>query len=52
MTPLPHPVGWFEIYGADLLEARPFCEGVFQGPQEPLSPPGADYEMLAFALDG
>jgi predicted enzyme related to lactoylglutathione lyase len=51
MSALPNPVGWFEIYVADMARAQKFYEAVFQRPLSPLSPPGADYEMLAFAMD-
>lgn len=52
MSALPNPVGWFEIYVADMARAQRFYEAVFQRPLAPLAPPGADYEMLAFAMDG
>lgn len=51
MSALPNPVGWFEIYVADMARAQAFYQAVFQRPLSPLSPPGADYEMLAFAMD-
>lgn len=49
MTTLTNPVGWFELYVADMARARAFYEAVFGRPLQTL--PGTDsddYEMLAF----
>ena len=46
-----NPIGWFEIYTADLQRARRFYETVFQTTLQPLAAPPGDaggFEMLAF----
>jgi predicted enzyme related to lactoylglutathione lyase len=46
-----NPVGWFEIYVADMARARRFYENVFQRTLSPLqAPPGDDVELTAFDM--
>lgn len=48
-----NPIGWFEIYAADLKRAQAFYEKVFDGPLERMEVPGGfnGLEMLAFPAD-
>lgn len=47
-----NPVGWFEIYVADLARAKAFYQSVFKRPMEDLStPPGSDSQMCAFTMN-
>lgn len=47
-----NPVGWFEIYVADMARAKQFYESVIGVELEKLDvPEGADMEMLAFPSD-
>lgn len=47
-----NPVGWFEIYVADMARAQAFYEAVFQLKLSPLpSPKGSPVQMLAFPMD-
>ena len=52
-APLPsNPVGWFEIYVADLDRAKTFYQAVLQRPMEDLpTPPGGDLQMCAFTMN-
>ncbi len=56
MTPKRNPVGWFEIYVADMNRAKAFYEGVLQIKLETLPTPAMDepMEMWMFpgAMDG
>lgn len=45
-----NPVGWFEIYVADMARAKAFYEKVLACSLEDL--PGPDMEMMAFPMDG
>lgn len=44
-----NPVGWFEIYVADMARARRFYEAVFGGTLQHL--PAGGLEMYAFPMD-
>jgi predicted enzyme related to lactoylglutathione lyase len=51
MNPKRNPVGWFEIYVADMARAKAFYEGVLQIKLEPLPGPegeGPGLEMWMF----
>lgn len=45
-----NPVGWFEIYVADMPRARAFYETVFGLSLESLNAPMPDLEMWAFPM--
>jgi uncharacterized protein len=47
----PNPIGWFEIYVADMPRAKRFYESVFQGTLEELKDPTGQTEMWAFPTD-
>ena len=47
-----NPVGWFEIYVANMAWAKKFYEAVFQQPMEnlPTGPGSTDMQMCAFPM--
>ena len=52
MEPMNNPVGWFELYVADLARAKAFYTAVFQRPLEDLTaPPGSEMQMCAFTMN-
>ncbi len=51
MSPLPNPVGWFEIHVQDLHRARIFYEAVFKRTLAPLPSGDPSIEILMFSGD-
>lgn len=52
MASANNPVGWFEIYVADMARTQAFYSAVFQHPMEPLpAPTGDDLQMVAFTMN-
>tara|TARA_R110002049_G_scaffold4601_5_gene32199 strand:- start:285268 stop:285645 length:378 start_codon:yes stop_codon:yes gene_type:complete len=47
----PNPVGWFEIYVADIERAKAFYETVLNTELTKLDTPDAEIELLAFPMD-
>lgn len=50
MNPKRNPVGWFEIYVADMDRAKKFYETMLAVKLEPLPSPDASVEMVAFPM--
>lgn len=48
MTAANNPIGWFELYVADMERARRFYEAVFQCKLAELPPVGTDLRMCMF----
>jgi predicted enzyme related to lactoylglutathione lyase len=48
---MSNPVGWFEIYVADLERARAFYEAVLQRSLSDLPSPDPQMQLLAFSMN-